>query len=109
MKPTEESLRESWHSSIPVQPDVVRNLEYKELTQTRWVARQLVHEKLFATEVLPVRVLHEASHRPLIAHIVEMLQVVQPHQQPHRQPWPPLPLHIERPKLSFKELPIDRF
>src|SRR5215216_4060330 len=66
-----------------------------------------MHEEFFATEVLPVRVLQKARHHPLIAHIVEMLQIMQPHQQPHRQSRPPLLLHVQRPKLPFKELPIN--
>ena len=64
-------------------------------------------EELLPAEVLPIGILEKPRHHSLIAHIVEMLQVVQSYQQAQRQAWAAPLLHVQRAKLPLKKLPID--
>src|SRR4029434_9522374 len=64
-------------------------------------------EMLLAAEVLPVRILDPTRDCCLMAHLSEMLQIVQPDLQPCWQRRATEAFGIEFPELSFKPLPVD--
>ena len=64
-------------------------------------------EVLAPTEVLPVTILNKLVHHCLVAHVVSVLEVVEPDQKPDRQAGPTKVLDVQGAECSVKERPVN--
>lgn len=77
------------------------------LDQGGRIEGKLVLEVLEAAEVLPVTIFDELGHHRLVTHVVGMLEVVQPYQQPDRQSRATDFGDVEGTELFVKDRPVD--
>ena len=71
------------------------------------VEGKIVLEELEAAKVLPVAVLHELVNDCLVAHIVSVLEVVQPDEKANRQAGTTEVFGVQGAEFSVKDRPVD--